>query len=139
MSRLAPLDAQLLATLAILAWGLVPTGPAAGRTLRLREVLQCDEQSRADYERMERGYYEHLLDAGRRQLGTPAGLELDAATAAAAARSSCGVCLAQSGSNQPFSISPRGRARGFDPRSVTRLIAAGLPLVGRNIGVLPTM
>ena len=86
MSRLAPLDAQLLATLAILAWGLVPAGPVAGRTLRLREVLQCDEQSRADYERMERGYYEHLLDAGRRQLGAPAGLELDASAVAAGGR-----------------------------------------------------
>ena len=86
MSRLAPLDAQLLATLAILAWGLVPTGPAAGRTLRLREVLQCDERNRADYERMERGYYEHMLDAGRRQLGATTGLELDAAAAAAEVR-----------------------------------------------------
>src|SRR6516225_2217043 len=86
MFRPSPLDPQLLATVALLAWGLVPARPAAGRTLRLREVLQCDEQSRADYERMERGYYEHLLDAGRRQLGTPAGAELDALNTAARVR-----------------------------------------------------
>jgi lysophospholipase L1-like esterase len=79
MFRPSPLDPQLLATVALLAWGLVPAGPAAGRTLRLREVLRCDEQSRADYERMERGYYERLLDAGRRQLGSPVGAEPDAA------------------------------------------------------------
>jgi lysophospholipase L1-like esterase len=76
----------MLATAALLAWGLVPSGPAAGRTLRLREVLRCDEQSRADYERMERGYYEHLLDAGRRQLGTPTGAPVDVTAAAGSQR-----------------------------------------------------
>ncbi len=42
---------------------------------------RCDERSRADYERMERGYYEHLLDAGRRQLGATGEAEADVAAA----------------------------------------------------------
>src|SRR3954452_14952623 len=75
MSRPSPLTAQLLAMVAILAWdwGLAPAGLASGRSMRLVESLRCDERSRADYEHMERGYYEHLIDAGRRQLGAPPG------------------------------------------------------------------
>src|SRR3954453_19544166 len=88
MSHPSCLTSQLLATLAILAWGLAPAGLASGRTLRLREALRCDERSRADYDRMERGYYEHLIDAGRRQLGAPSGTvaEVDLAAGAASPR-----------------------------------------------------
>jgi lysophospholipase L1-like esterase len=73
----------MLALVVLMGWALVPAGPAAGRTLRLREVLRSTEQSRADYERMERGYYERLLDGGRRQLGAPMGADVDSATTAA--------------------------------------------------------
>jgi hypothetical protein len=40
--------------------------------LRIRETLRCDLPNKADYERMERGYYEQILDAGR-QLDAMAG------------------------------------------------------------------
>ena len=66
-----PRVAPFLATLALLAWGLAPVGPASGRPARIREAMRDDRMSQADYERMERGYYESLLDAGR-QLGAPA-------------------------------------------------------------------
>ena len=54
-------------------------GPGAGRgrvgaPSRLRESLRSDLLNRADYERMERGYYEQLLDAGRRLGAWTAGL-----------------------------------------------------------------
>ena len=61
-----------MATLALLAWGLAPVGPASGRPSRIREAMRADRMSKADYERMERGYYESLLDAGR-QLGARRG------------------------------------------------------------------
>src|SRR4051812_29008168 len=64
-SRLTP---QFLATAAILAWGLAPVGAASGVPARIRETLRSDLLNRADYDRMERGYYEQILDAGR-QLG----------------------------------------------------------------------
>lgn len=61
--RLAP---HILATSALLAWGLVPADPASGTPARVREVLRDDLPSRPDVERMERGYYEAILDTGRR-------------------------------------------------------------------------
>ncbi len=73
--RLAP---QILATTALLAWGLVPAELASGTPLRVREVLRNDLPSRPDYDRMERGYYEQILAPGRR---------LDAPTQAAQAGS----------------------------------------------------
>jgi len=63
---------QLLATMALLAWGLLPGELALGRPTRIRDALCSDLLSKADYERMERGYYEQILDAGR-QLGAPVG------------------------------------------------------------------
>ncbi len=63
-----PLIVPLIATLALLAWGLAPSGVASGTSMRVREALRCDLRSKADYERAERGYYEQLLDCGR-QLG----------------------------------------------------------------------
>ena len=62
MSFSSPLTRQMLAMAAVLAWGLVP---APGTSGRLRAVLGSDELSRNDYERMERGYYERLLDSSR--------------------------------------------------------------------------
>jgi lysophospholipase L1-like esterase len=85
-SRPSPLGTQILALLALVAWGLIPAGPAAGRTLRLREALRSGERNRADYERMERGYYERLLDAGRRQIGPPEGSKADFAAAGTGTR-----------------------------------------------------
>jgi lysophospholipase L1-like esterase len=49
--------------------------------LGIRETLRCDEKNQADYERMERGYYEHLIDAGRRQLDAPYAMTTAAAAA----------------------------------------------------------
>jgi hypothetical protein len=55
-----------LATLGLLALGLAPW-PGSGRAL---EALRDDGLNAADAERRERGYYEALLDAGRRLDGT---------------------------------------------------------------------
>jgi hypothetical protein len=63
---------QFLATAALLALGLAPVGSAAGAPGRIRETLRSDLLSKADYERMERGYYERILDAGRKLGSTPA-------------------------------------------------------------------
>jgi hypothetical protein len=70
------LTLQFLATAALLAWGLAPPRTASGMPARLRETLRSDLMSRADYERMERGYYEQLLDAGRSLGATPDPLAL---------------------------------------------------------------
>ena len=55
------------------AWSSAASGPAARAGRGPFSARRCgrDEQSRADYERMERGYYEHLLDAGRRRSAPP--------------------------------------------------------------------
>ena len=60
------LSRQLLATLVILAGGLVPDRLSGDGPSRLRDSLQSNLFNRADLERMERGYYEQLLDTGRR-------------------------------------------------------------------------
>src|SRR3954467_10875715 len=69
MGHPSSLTVQLLATAALLGWGLLPAPLAAGMPARVREVLRRDLPSHADYERMERGYYEQLLDAGRTRGG----------------------------------------------------------------------
>ena len=61
----ASLTPSVLAVSALLAFGLLPDGPASGTALEWREALRNDLPNRADVERMERGYYEHLLDASR--------------------------------------------------------------------------
>jgi hypothetical protein len=63
-----------LAVALLLAWGLAPTGLAPGWTGRVREALRSDLRNAADTERLERGYYEALADAGRR-LDRPASAE----------------------------------------------------------------
>ena len=65
-ARLTP---SFLALSALLAWGLWPGRLAEGTPLRVLEALRNDQPSRIDTERMERGYYEQLLDVGR-QLGS---------------------------------------------------------------------
>jgi hypothetical protein len=60
------LGRQLLATLVILACGLVPDWLSGDVPSRLRDSLSSNLYNRADLERLEGGYYEHLLDAGRR-------------------------------------------------------------------------
>jgi GDSL-like Lipase/Acylhydrolase family len=57
---------QLLATLAILACGLVPDRLAGGAPARLRASLSSGMFNQIDASRIERGYYQQLLDAGRR-------------------------------------------------------------------------
>jgi lysophospholipase L1-like esterase len=78
MVRCSSQTVQFVATAAILAWGLVPGRLASGMPGRLRETLRNDRMSQADYERMERGYYEQLLDVGRK-LGAPASAEPESA------------------------------------------------------------
>jgi hypothetical protein len=56
----------LLATLALLACGLVPDRLSGEGPARLRASLRSHLFNRADASRIERGYYEQLLDAGRR-------------------------------------------------------------------------
>lgn len=70
MSRRTRRNPWPMATAALLAFGLAPVGAAPGSG-RVREVLRNDMPARSDYERMERGYYEQLLDTGRR-LDAPA-------------------------------------------------------------------
>jgi lysophospholipase L1-like esterase len=57
---------QLLATLAILAVGLVPDRIVGAGPARLRASLASGLFNRADAARIERGYYEQLLDDGQR-------------------------------------------------------------------------
>ena len=57
---------QLLATLAILACGLVPDRLAGAGPARLRASLTSGLFNRTDASRIERGYYEQLLDTGQR-------------------------------------------------------------------------
>ncbi|WP_406698208.1 SGNH/GDSL hydrolase family protein [Singulisphaera sp. Ch08] len=73
MIRCSSQTVQFLATAAILVWGLVPRQLALGTPGRVRETLRCDLMSRADYDQMERGYYEQILDAGRKLGGSAAG------------------------------------------------------------------
>jgi hypothetical protein len=62
----ATMGRQLLATLAILACGLVPDRFSGDGPARLRASLSSNLFNRADASRIERGYYEQLLDAGQR-------------------------------------------------------------------------
>ncbi len=57
-TRMAP-NRSMLATAALLAWGLLP---ASG-------TLRDDARNARDYDRIERGYYERLIDSGRRPEG----------------------------------------------------------------------
>ncbi len=66
MTRTNSLIEPFVVTLALLAWALVPARMASGTPLQVRETLRNDLPSRAEYERMERGYYEQILDTSRR-------------------------------------------------------------------------
>jgi hypothetical protein len=57
---------QLIATLAILAGGLVPDRLVGAGPARLRASLSSGLFNRTDAARIERGYYEQLLDDGQR-------------------------------------------------------------------------
>jgi hypothetical protein len=57
---------QLIVTLVILACGLLPARLSGDRPARLRDSLRSNLMNRVDLERIERGYYEQLLDPGRR-------------------------------------------------------------------------
>ena len=72
MTRPTRLTPHILGTLALLAWGLAPVELASGTPLRVRETLRNDLPSRAEYDRMERGYYEQIIVAGHR-LDAPVG------------------------------------------------------------------
>lgn len=71
MTRYSSQTVQFFATAALVAWGTAPERLAWGTAGRVRETLRSDLMSRADYDQMERGYYEQILDAGRK-LGSPA-------------------------------------------------------------------
>jgi hypothetical protein len=66
MDRDATMSRQLLATIVILACGLIPDRLSGEGPSRVRNLLKSNLFNRADLERIERGYYERLLDAGRR-------------------------------------------------------------------------
>ncbi len=57
---------QLLGTLAILACGLIPDRFAGGTPARLRSSLSSGLFNQSDASRIERGYYQQLVDDGRR-------------------------------------------------------------------------
>jgi lysophospholipase L1-like esterase len=69
MTKVAPPIPGLLATAALLLAGMLPTKLAPGALRSLRDP----SLNLADTERMERGYYEELLDAGRRLDGVGGG------------------------------------------------------------------
>jgi lysophospholipase L1-like esterase len=56
---------QVLVMAALLVWGLVPPRAESGASDRLRDTLRNNLMNQADYEQMERGYYEQLLSTGR--------------------------------------------------------------------------
>ncbi|HKI19313.1 MAG TPA: SGNH/GDSL hydrolase family protein [Isosphaeraceae bacterium] len=66
MDHEAIMTRQLLATIVILACGLVPDRLSGDGPSRLRDILKSNLFNRVDLERIESGYYEQLLDAGRR-------------------------------------------------------------------------
>jgi len=66
MDHEAAMSRQLLAMIVILACGLVPDRLSGDGPSRLRDTLKSNLFNRVDLERIERGYYEQLLDAGRR-------------------------------------------------------------------------
>ena len=55
-----------MTTLGLLAFGLVPDRLAGESTSRLRDSLQSHMLNRIDVNRVERGYYEKILNVGRR-------------------------------------------------------------------------
>ena len=57
---------QLLGTLAILVCGLIPDRLVGGAPAELRASLSSGMFNQTDVSRIERGYYEKLIDAGRR-------------------------------------------------------------------------
>jgi lysophospholipase L1-like esterase len=69
---------QSLAMVVILACGLLPDGLAGDGPSRLRDSLKSSLFNRTDLERIERGYYERLIAAGRRldDLGDVPGLRI---------------------------------------------------------------
>lgn len=59
-------SARFVVGLATLAFGLAPARWLPADCLRFRDLLRRDYPNRADYERMEHGYYETLLDAAQK-------------------------------------------------------------------------
>jgi lysophospholipase L1-like esterase len=59
----------LLCAIALLAWGLVPADAIPGTLARVSRALHDDAPNARDYEQIERGYYERLLDSARRPDG----------------------------------------------------------------------
>jgi hypothetical protein len=66
MDRDSRTTRQMLVVVLILLCGIVPERLAGLRASSLRDSLKSNLFNRADLERMERGYYEDLLDRGRR-------------------------------------------------------------------------
>ena len=79
---------QLIVTLVILACGLVPDRLSGDRPSRLRDSLKSNLLNRVDLERIERGYYEQLIDAepASRRSGRRAGPARSAGRRAAPGR-----------------------------------------------------
>ena len=66
MDHDAILTRQALVIIVILVCGLIPDRLAGPGVSSLRDSLKSNLFNRADLERFERGYYEELLDQGRR-------------------------------------------------------------------------
>ncbi len=63
--RLQRPNSSLLATAALLALGVLPADSATTGAGRVRDALRNDLPNRADFDQLERGYYEQILDANR--------------------------------------------------------------------------
>jgi lysophospholipase L1-like esterase len=59
----------LLCTVALLAWGLLPADATLGTLARVNRAMRDDAPNARDYEQIERGYYERLLDSAKRPDG----------------------------------------------------------------------
>ncbi len=66
MDRDVIMSRHMVATIVILACGLVPDRLYGDGPSRIRHLLTSNLFNRADLERIDRGYYEQLLSAGRR-------------------------------------------------------------------------
>jgi hypothetical protein len=75
---------QSLVLVVMVAWGLLPDRLAGNGPSRLRTSLKSNLFNRTDLERIERGYYERLIAAGRRldDLGDIPGLRIRSRTGA---------------------------------------------------------
>ncbi|WP_422928119.1 SGNH/GDSL hydrolase family protein [Singulisphaera sp. PoT] len=66
MTRSSFSTSHWIVLIAVVVAGLLPEAIVPAQAARIREIVRSRLMSKADYDRMERGYYEQILDTGRR-------------------------------------------------------------------------